>query len=182
MIIDLDKSLEALLRRELTGVGVSFDPPDGKFAPALPCADLFLYDIRENRDLRVNERAVTAGTPHSITTQRPPVRVDCSYLITAWASDAQNEHLLLSQIIKVLFRYPTLPPDVLQGGLVGQQPPLPTTALQPNLLQSMGEFWQAMGGRPKAALSYTVTIGMPVFDPVEVPKVIERVTTIRQVN
>lgn len=181
MINDLDKTLDALLKRDLPSGTVSFDPPDGKFAPSLPCTDLFLYDVRENRDLRVNERIVEQVTADKITTRRPPVRIDCSYLITAWASDAQNEHLLLSQVIKILLRYPTLPEEVLQGSLAGQDPPLPTTALQPSLLQSMGEFWQAMGGRPKAAVSYTVTIAMPVFEPVDTPKVVERVTTVRQI-
>jgi hypothetical protein len=31
-------------------------------------------------------------------------------------------------------------------------------------LQSLGEFWQAMGGKPKASLQYTVTVGLEIFD------------------
>ena len=118
VINDLDKTLDALLKRDLPSGTVSFDPPDGKFAPSLPCTDLFLYDVRENRDLRVNERVVERVTAGKVTTRRPPVRIDCSYLITAWASDAQNEHLLLSRVIKILLRYPALPEEVLQGSPV----------------------------------------------------------------
>jgi hypothetical protein len=32
-------------------------------------------------------------------------------------------------------------------------------------LQSVSEFWQALGGKPKAALNYTVTIGVIVDKP-----------------
>jgi hypothetical protein len=66
-----------------------------------------------------------------------------------------------------LLRHPTIPEPVLQGSLAGQAPPLPAITLQPGRLQSMGEFWQALGGRPKAALNYTVTIGVDVHKPVE---------------
>lgn len=62
--------------------------------------------------------------------------------------------------MKVLLRHPVLPEVLLQGSLKGQEPPLPSSTLQPGRLQSVGKFWQALGGKPKAALNYTVTIGM----------------------
>jgi hypothetical protein len=34
-------------------------------------------------------------------------------------------------------------------------------------LQSVSEFWQALGGKPKAALNYTVTIGIVPDRPIE---------------
>ena len=60
MFDDLDKTLELLLRHELPAVllehvSLSFIAPDGEFPPAavtLPSINLFLYDIRENWDLR----------------------------------------------------------------------------------------------------------------------------------
>ena len=68
-----------------------------------------------------------------------------------------------------------MPAAVLQGSLVGQEPPLPTSMLHPGRLQSLGEFWQALGGKPKAALNYTVTIGVSVREPEEIgPPVIDQ--------
>ena len=98
--------------------------------------------------------------------------MECSYLITAWSSDsapnpAQQEHYLLGEVMKVLLRHPTIPAEVLQGSLKGQEPPLPAITLQPGRLQSLGEFWQALGGKPKAALNYTVTIGVDAHKPAE---------------
>lgn len=47
--------------------------------------------------------------------------------------------------------------------------------LQPGRLQSVGEFWQALGGKPKAALNYTVTIGVFAHEPEEIgPPVIDQ--------
>jgi hypothetical protein len=106
--------------------------------------------------------------------------VDCSYLITAWPSEAapnpaQDEHRLLGEVMIVLLRYPKLPGELLQGGLQNQELPLPTTVLQPGRLQSLGEFWQALGGKPKSALNYMVTIAVQPFEPIEVPLALENV-------
>ena len=60
MIDDLDRTLADLLKSQLASgladqVAISFAPPDSDFPPStvsLPAIDLFLYDIRENADLR----------------------------------------------------------------------------------------------------------------------------------
>jgi len=180
MIDDLDRTVEELLRRELSRtflkqVGISFAAPDSEFPPPgviLPAVDLFLYDIRENLELRSPGWIVEHSDDGSAMKRRKPVRVDCSYLITAWPSDgstsrAFDEHLLLSEVMKVLLRYPVIPEVLLQGALRDQEPPLPSSTLQPGRLQSVSEFWQALGGKPKAALNYTVTIGIVPDKPID---------------
>jgi hypothetical protein len=194
VIDDLDRTLEALLRQELPAelvgqVTISFATPDDQFPPStvpLPAVDLFLYDVRENLELRGAEWLLDRAADGAAQRVPAPVRVDCSYLITAWSADsstsrAHDEHRLLSEVLLVLARHPTLPAGVLRGGLAGQEPPLPTTTLQPGRLQSMAEFWQALGGKPKAALNYTVTIGVEPREPVEAgPPVLEKVIRMRQ--
>lgn len=185
MIQDLDRSIADLLRLELPAdlveqITVSFDTPDSQFPPqsvTLPAIDLFLYDIRENTELRSNEWELTRDATGMVSKTRPPVRVECSYLITAWPSESQprpsqDEHRLLGEVMVALLKHPSLPPEVLAGSLVGQEPPLPTSSLQSGRLQSPGEFWQALGGKPKAALHYTVTIGAEVGSPVEVGRAV----------
>lgn len=175
MINALDETLAALLRREFAAglsdqVQVSFATPDDQFPPqsvTLPAIDLFLYDVRENLELRSNETYVERHADGTATRLPPPVRVDFSYLITAWPSESvpdpsEDEHRLLGEVMLVLLRYRTIPEEVLQGVLVGQQPPLPVSSLQPGRLQSLGEFWQALGGKPKAALNYMVTLAIDV--------------------
>src|SRR5215207_10417855 len=128
MIDDLDRTLEALLKRELPPglveqVAVTFATPNDQFPPAsvaLPAVDLFLYDVRENRELRRVEPRVERQNGVVVQTP-PPVRIDCSYLVTAWVADgsssALDEHRLLGEVMRVLMRHPTLPDAILQGTL-----------------------------------------------------------------
>jgi hypothetical protein len=187
VIDDLDRSIETLLRRELppqlvSQVEISFATPDDQFPPTsvtLPAIDLFLYDIRENRDLRSAEWTVERRVDGTAL-RPPPARVDCSYLVTAWASESstsrpQDEHRMLGEVMRVLLRHSTLPGAVLQGDLAAQAPPLPASSLHPGRLQSVAEFWQALGGKPKAALNYTVTIAVEPVEPVEAgPPVLDK--------
>lgn len=179
MIADLDKTLKEILAQEvkiLNHQSIRFEAPleNNTDEPPPPAINLFLYDIRENVQLRSNDWSqlqYTAGMEKIIP---DPVRVECSYLITARGGDIESEHILLGEIISVLFRYPVIPEKFLQGELKGQLP-LPVVALQAGRLQSMSEFWQALGGTPKAALHYTVTISIDPFkhDIREEPKRVE---------
>src|SRR5690349_11477324 len=87
----------------LHGADASFLTPDKNYRPSTPTANLFLYRVKENRQLR---DPVPSYEPTGLGYIRhaPPLRVDCSYLVTAW-SDPQvggdirvnDEHLLLGQ-------------------------------------------------------------------------------------
>ena len=192
MIDDLDRTIATLLRRELPPalaqqVQISFATPDDQFPPqsvTLPAIDLFLYDVRENLELRSNEVYVQRSSDGTAIRTRAPVRVDFSYLVTAWPSStvpdpAQDEHRLLGEVMRALLRHRTIPEDLLQGVLAIQDPPLPTSTLQPGRLQSLGEFWQALGGKPKAALNYSVTASVEVFAPESVRLVTEKVLKVQ---
>jgi hypothetical protein len=174
MLQDLDATLAALIDAELPAgnVTISFAAPDDQFPPphvTLPALSLFLYDVRENRELRSGQWELER-TNGSFTRTPPPVRVECSYLITAWPSPSvldpsEEEHGLLGDVMKVLLRYPVIPDRYLRGELVGQEPPMPARIIADTQLHSLGELWQAMGGKPKAALHYAVTVGVTLFGP-----------------
>ncbi|MEV6923676.1 DUF4255 domain-containing protein [Dactylosporangium sp. NPDC051485] len=170
MFQDLDASLAALVEAELgiPDVAVSFVGPDNDFPPAsvaLPAISFFLYDIREDLDLRSGVWEIEDGQR-----RRPPARVNCSYLITAWPTatapnPAEDEHRMLGALLKVLLRHRSIPAQYLRGELIGQEPPMPTRITADNQLTSLGEFWQAMGGRPKASLHYAITLSFDVAAP-----------------
>ncbi len=187
MLDDLDRTLAALLMQELppalvaadsaSRITLSFAAPDSEFTSQvqLPALSLFLYDIQENLELRrVVGSLERQRTGQGI--QRPPSdRVDCSYLITAWPAHIPNpfedEHRILGEVMRALMRHREIPREILQGELRGLDPPVRAFALRQSKLNSLGEFWQAMGGKPRVTLHYTVTITVPVWDPVEVPLV-----------
>jgi len=178
MIHLVDRTIEALLRRDLpavisTQVDISFEPPDNDFPPQsvkVPAIDLFLYDVRENRDLRSNEWIVERRSDGTGRKEPAPVRVDFSYLVTAWPNKSspnptQDEHRILGAVMTSLLRHSQIPAEFLAEGLDDED--LPTSVLQPGRLQSLAEFWQALGGKPKTALNYTVTVSVKPRPPEE---------------
>jgi len=184
MIRDLSQTLRLLLTQgvpaELATAQIVFDRPSEQFNPTQATIDLFLYDIRENVELRSNESTVERLNGQA-TIHRPPLRINCSYLVTAWPGGvsgdelALQEHRLLSQVLQVLARYPTIPESFLQGTLVGQTLPLPMVTAQAEGLKSPSEFWTAMGRQLRPSLNVVVTLAIPPLSESEsVPLVITR--------
>jgi hypothetical protein len=187
MIRDLDATIEALLQQraepgsELAQAEVSFEIPDGDWRAGLDTltVNCYLYDIRENRDMRTNEPLLqrngsTAGR------RRPPARIDCSYCITAWSpatsESTLDEHRLLSQILLVLLRHPVIPAVLLQGSLVNQIPPYPTVIASPDGVKDQPDFWGALDQQLKPSLNYVVTLAFMLDqDPVPMSQVVEEV-------
>lgn len=185
MISDLSRTLRAILKQpglppELSKAEVVFTRPTGDYKPSRTEVDLFLFDIRENVDLRLTEPVVMRRDGQAVI-RRPPVRVACSYLVTAWpvgGSDLDlQEHRLLSQVLQLLFRYPTIPAPLLRGSLAGQEPPPPLVASHTEGVRNTAEFWSALGIKPRASLTIMATLSMPVLEDVSAPLVTTRVTS-----
>jgi Pvc16 N-terminal domain/Carboxypeptidase regulatory-like domain len=174
MIRDLSETLKAVLKDptftavfpELAAADIVFDRPVEPFTPPRTTIDVFLYDVRESLELRSNEYTVDIVGNQAIT-HPAALRLACSYLVTAWpvggAELALQEHRLLTQVLRVLSRYPMIPATFLKGSMVSQDPPLPMVALHPDALKNLAEFWSSLGSKIKASLTVTVTISVPVF-------------------
>lgn len=174
MIRDLSETLRAVLDDpglsttfpELSVAQIAFDRPVESFNPGQTTVDLFLFDVRENMELRSNEPQ-HVRTNEEVSIQRPPLRVACSYLLTAWPVGGPDlplqEHRLLSQALLVLSSHPRIPGAFLKGKLVGQQPPLPMMTAHADGLKDPHEFWAAIGNKMRASIAVTATIGMDVF-------------------
>ncbi|MGD1703170.1 DUF4255 domain-containing protein [Dapis sp. BLCC M229] len=178
MLQDLDNTLKSLLNKEIpylpgtttTEVSISFDTPYQGAIQEKPAINCFLYDVRENLELRDRSWLVERQSNGKALKKRPPARVDCSYLITAWLEDEkdiQAEHQLLGEVMKVLLRHRQIPETyAVENDFEEQKIPLRLISLRPSNLQSFGEFWQAMGGKdgtkPKVVLHCTITISVPV--------------------
>jgi len=180
MIQDLDKSLQTLLARELSpaiaAADIRFDAPDSSFNPKTPTINCYLYDLRENLELRSNEWLLEHRTDGSAAQSRSPVRVNCSYIFSVWADDIETEHRILGDLVKVFSTYATIPSEVLQHSLQEQQPAI---TLQPGDFDNPEVFWQAMGSKPKPALSYSATISIETHEPEEVLLVQEKIIDLR---
>jgi uncharacterized protein DUF4255/carboxypeptidase family protein len=180
MIRDLSTTLQAILSDpslatpfpELSQAHIAFDRPDDGFKPAQTTLDLFLFDVRENMELRSNEPTIERLNGQAVI-HRAPMRVACSYLVTAWPVGGTDlvlqEQRLLAQVLQVLSTYPMIPATYLKGKLAGQEPPLPMMASRPDELKNPAEFWTAIGNKMRASITLAVTISMDVFAPVTAP-------------
>jgi hypothetical protein len=180
MIRDLSETLRAALDdevlkdrfKELFDAQVSFDRPDEGFMPAQATIDLFMYDVREDMELRVAEPLIARQNGQALI-HRPPLRVTCSYLVTAWPATGPDltlqEHRLLSQALQVFAAMPTIPWKYLQGSLQGQEPPLPLVTARMDRVKEPYEFWTAIGNKIRPSITVTATIGMDLSEPEVAP-------------
>jgi Pvc16 N-terminal domain/Carboxypeptidase regulatory-like domain len=168
---DLDVTLTRLLNDapqaelpQLRNADVSFETPDKSFAPGQETVDLFLYEVRENRELR-DPTPILERQGDDYLRRPPPIRADCSYIVTAWSTALAGpariaaEHRLLGQALTWLGRFATIPTRYLQGLLASPRRiyPLPVTVAQLDPNQHAGDFWVAMGIAPRPAFYLMVT-------------------------
>jgi len=209
MINDLSRTLKHLLQTVaqtepqvfplLHGKAIEFARPDKEFKPnPQGSVCLFLYDIRENRELRSNEPIRVVNNNGQPTVERSPTRVVCSYLVTAWPAEKVGvdlkaklnideetavdlnllEHLLLSEVLQVFSRYPIIPASSLQGKLADppQPVPLPMITAQAEGLTNISEFWTAIGSNLRPSLNVKATISVQAAAPEpEAKPVVERI-------
>lgn len=167
MIAELDETIRQLLLREggldPSDVDVSFDLPNREWSMGIskPTLNCYLFDIRENRELRQSGLAMVGSGTRAAVRIREPIRVSVTYLITAWTRQVEDEHRLLFQALRTLLRYPDIPDELRAGALRQQQHPLRTAIIQPDgVLKSPGEFWTALENHLKPSLSYVVNLAL----------------------
>jgi hypothetical protein len=166
MLADLDETLRSLLKRELErhgfdGVEIAFDAPSREWSGQLssPTVNLFLYDLRESAESRPNEWLNDRPSNGHAREVRPPMLMECSYAVTAWTQAVEDEHRLLSQVLAVLFAFPTMPSDAMPGRLQGLADRYPISGrIAQAKADGKADFWNAVGGQYKASLDYVMTI------------------------
>lgn len=190
MIHDLDNTLKAILDdgaapSTLRTADVSFLTPDKSFAPAQPTVNLFLHSVKENNKLR-DPLPIVEPMGAVFVRRRPPIRVECSYLVTTWGTGVATarvlaEHELLALALLWLSRFPEIPAGFLQGDLATQPYPPPTMVAQADGKQNTGEFWTALGISPRPAFTLNVTIALDLVTPItEGPPVVLRKIILKQ--
>lgn len=169
MIQDVDDTLRELLVQkgsiDPTLVDIRFELPNKEWVATVtkPTLNLFLYDVRENRELRSAQRTLTRADDVTGTLTRAPVRMDLSYLITAWTTDVADEHQLLGGVLTTLLRFPLLPAEVLKGSLPAQPLPVQAWIAQPDRIPNPWEFWGHVDHGMKAGLNFVVTTSIVPF-------------------
>src|SRR2546430_1669972 len=98
LFADLDETIRQLLIRDvpldLSEVDISFETPDRDWSGRLsrPTINCFLYDVRENLELRATDfEHMRNNSNGTTTTRRLPARVDATYQITIWARAPEED-------------------------------------------------------------------------------------------
>jgi hypothetical protein len=187
VIQDLDDSIKELLVQKVPldphAVDIKFEMPMAEWAAGVsrPTINVFLYDVRENHELRSNQ-VIESRTGNVATVSRSPVRIDLSYLITAWTAEVADEHYLLGRLLATLLSYPFLPTEVLQGTMQTQPWPVPTWVAQPERTPNSWDFWTGLEGRLKAGISYVVTVALSPYPPATYPVVTKKILNVHAMD
>lgn len=165
MISDLNESIKELLTKQglldPAEVDIRFETPSRGWSASIskPTVNIYLYDVRENHQLRGTEWTVTRDETGKATRKKNPSRIDVAYLITVWTNDIADEHSLLWHVLRTLSKYPELPRELLSTQLAGQDYPIKTSTAQPDgLFNNPADFWSALDNEIKASISYVVTL------------------------
>lgn len=184
MFSELDETIRQILVKEggfdPGEIDVSFEIPNSEWSAGIskPTLNCYLFDIRENRDLqKTGVRVEKKGPDNGFVRRRPPMRLDLTYLVTAWTRAVEDEHRLLWGALSTLMRFDVLPGAHLQGVLRDHDLPIyATIARAEGVLKSPGEFWTALENQIKPSLSYVVTLAVD-YEAVEAGPPISLLTT-----
>lgn len=187
MFSDLDESIKNLLVAEVPikngQVDVKFEQPVREWSTRLvkPTVNFYLYDVRENVVLRQHQweqqRRQGNGRLDVTSMKRTPYRVDCCYMLTTWASEPDDEHLLLARCLLALFRNPTLPAEYLVGDMQNQEFEIQAKVAANDKLTNPAEVWSALDNEMRPSVSFVVTVAMDPWSEVTGPPV--RTLTLR---
>ena len=165
MIHDLNETIKQLLikmgKLDPAEVVINFETPDREWSASVskPTINIYLYDIRENHELRATEWVITKDNNGNATKKINPSRISLSYLITVWTNDIVDEHRLLWHVLLTLFRYHKLPEEILPKQLVEQKYPIKAAAAQPDgLFSNPADFWSALDNEIKPSINYVITV------------------------
>lgn len=173
MIYEINNALRELLIREMPikkgEVDIAFEQPKRDWSARLnkPTLNFFLYDLRENVELRGSELWTRQDNPDgTVTLKRNPVRIDLQYLVTSWAREIQDEHRLLSVALTALLRQPAIPEDLFPNNLKEQQTPIRLNVAQGNVLGNLSELWSTLDNDLHPGIRLTVTYSVDPYKPV----------------
>ncbi|MCT8341583.1 DUF4255 domain-containing protein [Photorhabdus kleinii] len=165
-IIEVNNALKDILSRYLNNVDIRFDLPDIDSIPSKPTISVFLYDVHEDLQLRSAE----PKRYNPVTNLLLPgwVNINYNYLITYWHSnkpsvdgcspDSQPDNQaakIMTSVLNALINHRQLP----------KIPSAYTRVIPPQEnLNSLGNFWQALGNRPRLSLLYSITAPVKLQD------------------
>ncbi|KMW71346.1 hypothetical protein TI10_20965 [Photorhabdus luminescens subsp. luminescens] len=169
-IIEINQALNTILSQYLDIPGqkidIRFDLPEINSIQSEPTVSVFLYEIHEDLQLRSAESR--RYNPATNTLLPGWVNINCNYLITYWdaskpssdssSPDSQPNNQAAQVITRVLNAL------INNRQLTGIPGAYTRVIPQQENLNSLGNFWQSLGNRPRLSLLYSITTPMKLQD------------------
>ncbi|MBX3051917.1 MAG: DUF4255 domain-containing protein [Caldilineaceae bacterium] len=182
MFDDIDEALRRLLMEEIpvrnNEIEITFEQPRREWSARLnrPTLNIFLHDVRENAQLRQShiQRQQMDAARRQTVLMRPEARVDLHYMITAWASEPEDEHRLLARTLLAFLRHREMPQAFLPNSLHNQPRPVSLSVAQYDTTFNPPDLWGVIDNELRPCLNCMVTLTMDPHAPITVPLVRER--------
>lgn len=154
-----------------SGVSIIFDLPNVDNPPSEPTLSVFLYQISEDLQMRTSPMRTSSYNAETKQSSIAPgwVNVCCNYIITYWdmaqtqgiapgspGSAPDNPSLkIMNQVVNALINNQEI------GGI----PNAYARMIPPKAeLNSLGNFWQSLGNKPRLSLNLSVTVPVVLTD------------------
>ena len=125
----------------------------------MPTLNLYVYDIRESRQLQHSGRQVDRKASRNLQSANvswTPDWFDVSILLTAWDRTALGEHYLISEALSLLLRHRSIQEQFLAPELRRYGNLSMSVALEPPI--EVGSLWSALNVPLRPALYLTVAV------------------------
>ena len=155
-------------------------------ATTVPQMSIYLFDIRENIELRNNEWQ-SKNYDTAIKRKKPDVRIDLFYIITFYSRNTnidesiKEEHKWLSETLSVVYNNTYIPKEYFYddetGEIISDIPNIPAIPIQEKLFgeDSVLQLWSALNQYLMPAIYLKVTI------PVSLAKYFEEAKVLRKI-
>lgn len=157
-------------------VDIAFEPPTRRLLDTLtrPTIVFVLYEIEERTELRNNAPQITRGEI-SATRRMPPRRMDLRYLVTAVASEPDDEYALMSRLMLTLLKFDRWPEEALPDAIRLLDVPVTGRLLPPGEGVRPLEVWNTLtSADPRSSLLYAVTAPVDLDIALTAPLVLTR--------
>lgn len=177
MFNDVNETLKQYFTAELPITGgeldVAFDRPTREWSGRLsrPTLNCFLYDVRERKVFR-NEPPQTVPTGDGrFRRQHAPLRMDLSYMLTAWTREPDDEHRILGRTLAAMYRGSQIAARHLQGALRDSDVPIYGRVETADHIAKPADTWGVLDNELHVALVWVLTVPLDVWVPEEGPLV-----------
>lgn len=159
---------------------VSFETPTRRWLDALarPTVGMFLFDARENTELRATAYQTERGATHAVH-RVPPRRFDLHYLVSVVAADPADEHALFWRVLVTLAQQSVLPNAALLEGTRFRDVPIHARIAAPDQSARPLDLWSALDAPPRPSLVYVVTVPVDLDIEVTAPLVLSHTSRVR---